>query len=77
MGRVIRSLKQRVPVAPQNGPRSNKNFFKKPVIHRIFDASIGEDQNRGHRWHKMLWDYILFETAILFEEYVRLFHILY
>ena len=27
--RVIRSPKQRVPVAPQNGPRSNKNLFFK------------------------------------------------
>ena len=26
MGRVIRSPKQRAPVAQQNGPRSNKNF---------------------------------------------------
>ena len=29
MGRVIQSLKQRVPVGPQNGPRSNKNLRKK------------------------------------------------
>ena len=28
MGRLIWSPKQRVPVAPQNGPRSNKNFNK-------------------------------------------------
>ena len=29
MGGVITSPKQRVPVAPQNGPRSNKNLKKK------------------------------------------------
>ena len=29
MGRVIQSPKQRVPVARQNGPRSNKNIEKK------------------------------------------------
>ena len=29
MGRVIQSPEQKVPVAPQNGPRSNKNFKKK------------------------------------------------
>ena len=28
MGRVIQSPKQRVPVAPQNGPWSKKNFKK-------------------------------------------------
>ena len=26
MGTVIQSPKQRVPIAPQNGPQSNKNF---------------------------------------------------
>ena len=32
MGRVIPSPKQRVPVAPQNGPRSHKNFKKKITV---------------------------------------------
>ena len=33
MGRVIRSPKQRVPVAPQKGPRSNKKLFEKKKIY--------------------------------------------
>ena len=32
MGRVIRSPKQRAPVAPQNGPQSNKNLKEKKRI---------------------------------------------
>ena len=31
MGRVIRSPKQRVAVAPQHGPRSNENCLKKEM----------------------------------------------
>ena len=41
MGRVIRSPKQRVPVAPQNGPRSNKKTKNKmmTVTFRNHDGS--------------------------------------
>ena len=40
MGRVI-SLKQLVPVAPQNGPRSNKNFFEKTTSTALLNNSLG------------------------------------
>ena len=46
MVRVIRSPKQRVPMAPQNGPRSNKTLIKK--VFRV--ATAQEKQGKQGIW---------------------------
>ena len=49
-GRVIPSSKQRVPVAPQNGPRSNKKTLKKKE-EEILDASLKFHSKLGKQHH--------------------------